>query len=329
MTLELAESGTLPWFWEQAPLPQPQLWLQHGPDLRSLATAAVVPASVAVLAALRSWPEGRNLALRDAEERLWILRACAAVGDGRLWQAQDLAQGRTLLFDRLRGALSRRLAGPVRHELTGPLQTLAFSAEIAQRMAGLPGDARFAANLDIIGQCVRELHQRQSAAISLWLAPPPGVAPPAVLREVLEEAQAMVQGCLGVPLRCSGLSLLDGVLLPGPGQKLRIGWLALLLMAGRRASRTSGENRGLKLSVARDQGLFLELDESVEAGALGPEFAAQGDAAALAAVAVLLEEAGLELLPQDGRGIRLEVHALRQEECTEPGSGVAPRLGLG
>jgi hypothetical protein len=329
MGLEPAEPGALPWFWQQAPLPQPQFWLQRPVDLQCLATAAPLPASEAALAALRGAPEGGSLVLRDAEERLWVLRPCAAVDGGRLWQAQEVAQARVLLFDRLRGALGRRLAGPVRHELTGPLQTLSFSAEIAQRMGGNPGDPRFAANLETIGQCVHELHQRQSAAVSLWLAPQPGVAPPVALREVLAEAEAMVRAHLGAPLRSTGLSLLEGVLLPGPGHKLRLGWLALLWMAGRRASRTGGENRGLKLSVARGQGLVLELDGPAGAEALGPEFAAQGDAAALATAAVVLEEAGLELLPQDGRGIRLQVHALRQEECTKPGGGVTPRLGLG
>src|SRR5581483_2690249 len=40
MGLEPAEPGALPWFWQQAPLPQPQSWLQRPLDLQCLATAA-------------------------------------------------------------------------------------------------------------------------------------------------------------------------------------------------------------------------------------------------------------------------------------------------
>ena len=333
MLTGLAEHDALPWFWEQAPLPRPQLWLQRGKTLRRLAPEEPLPAGAAALSALSEWPEGRTALLRDSAGALWRLRPCAALDGCRLWQAQSVEQSRVLLFDELRATLGRVLAETVRHELAAPLQTIAFNADIAERLAGTTGDERFTANLKGIKPRVRELQRRQVAAVALWLAGPPDLAALTPLREVLDEVQAMLQGYLGIlgtPLQPSGLPLLDGVLLPGPAQKLRIGWLALLVMAGSRASRrTGGESRGLRLGVARQAGVFLELDESADAAALGPWFATLGDAAAMAAAAVLLEEAGLELLPQDGRGIRLEVHALRQEECTRPGSGVTPRLSRG
>jgi hypothetical protein len=317
MSSEAPQVEMLPWFWATAPMPRPALWQLRDGVLLQLPSGEPAPADRAVLAALGNAEAGARdcsrpvlLAVRDAADRLWRLKSHKLPDGSLLWLTQELERTRVLLFGELRAALAAILISPIRHELSGTVQTLSLSADIAGRLldSGAAGDGRLAENLEVIRRRLLELHRRQTDMLELWLSDPAKAGPPAELKTVLEAVVGLLKSHLaiaGTQLVVDDLAVLEGTMLGGAPGYASIGMLALLLLLGPQpVQRPPAEKRRQTLAVklTSTEPPTLELESKPRRGEL-PPFAGMEGVTALAAIAALLDAAGLELSPPGTDGV--------------------------
>lgn len=298
-------AAPLPPHWRHAPMPDAAL-CQAWPDrlLREGHPLAASPALLAQLAA--PGQAGATIAAWDSSGTAWRLRRAAVDAVQPLWRIQSIDDSRERLLVALRGLLGRRLTGSVLHELRGPLNALSLHRDLIERvLAGgdLAASApRLQGSAGVIRERLRDLAQRQDAAVALWLGEPvPGGVE---LKRLVEDSLRLLRGHLSlqeVLLRSEGLDALAGVHLARGAVEAQLVLIALLLAAcaGALRNRVGGGEAELRCVAALEQGRWsLELQAPCEATELGRELADTDGEGLLAALALLLEPSGLRLEAQ-------------------------------
>jgi len=306
--LDLRSKGSAaPWHWRQAPLLDAPLCLARHDGLYRLGHHQPVAASPALLGALSTaGANGEMLIAEDSSGTVWRLRRAGA-GDGvHCWQLQYLHESRSRLLGRLRGLLAPRLSACVLHELRNPLNALTLHADLIARLlpeAGRPAPTdRLAASVDIIKQRLRELSERQYSAVALWLedAAASG-SPPLTVSRLVDASLRLIRGYMSlqdVRLRSASLQLPADLHLRGHLAAVQLALLAALLVACAGAKRNRTANGGADVVLLADKvdgSLVLELQSALDGETLARELADTDGAGLFAALALLLEPAGISL----------------------------------
>jgi hypothetical protein len=304
LDLPPAQAPPMPPHWRLAPMPDAPLCLAQPRRLLDQGGHQALAASPALLAALAAPVEtGTTLAAYDSSGAAWRLRHAGFDTSQPLWRVQALADSRAGLFAALRGLLGRQLAGGLLHELRGPLNALSLHGDLIERMAssGEPAASapRILNSAGVMRERLRELSRRQDALVALWLGEPASGG--AGLRQLVDESLRLLRGHLSlqeVRLRGDGLDCIGEACIAGGAAAAQLALFALLLgaCAGARHNRVAaGEAEVLFVATLEDRILTLELQAPYEFQALGRELAGTDSAGLLAALALLLEPAGLRL----------------------------------
>lgn len=297
-------AAAAPAHWLLAPLPQAPLYLARRDALLRAGSHQPLPASPALLARLSApAAAGEVLPACDSSAAPWRLRHVCEAGTAQLWQAQPLADSRTLLYAALRDALARRLTEAVLHELRNPLNAMSLHADLLLRL--LPGEqpaARAQPSLEVIRQRIGDLRQRQDAAVALWLGDAAHAETQgAALAAVVDDSMRLLRGHLAlheVRLRGARLEQIGAVRLRRGAAATRLVLMALLLAAcaGAAHYRAADGSAEVLLQAGADGAtLQLELQAPLQAQALARDLADTDQAGLLAALALLLDEAGITL----------------------------------
>ena len=299
-----AADAAAPAHWRLAPLPRAALLLARRDALLHADGHDPMPASPALLARLTTpAAEGEQLLACDSSAATWRLRHIAAAGAAQLWQAQSLADSRTQLYSNLRGAVARRLTEAVLHELRNPLNALSLHTDLMQRLlsGGQPVE-RVLPSLEVMRQRVGDLRKRQDAAVALWLGDAElDESQGAGLGGVIEDSLRLLRGHMAlheVRLRSAELELIGAARLRGGVAHTRLVLMALLLMASAGAGQyraADGSGEVLLQAAVEGPSLVLELQAPLDGQALAREVADTDSAGLLAALALLLDSAGITL----------------------------------
>lgn len=305
LDLPSTEAAAAPAHWRRAPLLNAPVWLARCDRLIRAERHEPIPASPALLARLgRPAAAGEMLIAYDSSGEAWRLRHADAAGELQLWQAQSLSDSRARLFSTLRGVLGQQLTECVLHELRGPLNALSLHADLMARLlsAGAQQVQRALPSVEVIKQRVGDLRKRQDAAVMLWLGDvAQAEAAGADLGEVVDSSLRLVRGHLAlqeVRLRSEALQLIGSTRLRQGAAQTRLVLMALLLTAcaGARQFRTAdGSTEVVVQASIEGRTLVLELQAPIDGGTLGRELADTDTAGLMAALALLLESAGIAL----------------------------------
>lgn len=305
------ESSAARWYWRKAPLPDAPLVLIGAGGLHRLGDERLWPASPRLLAALGAQAGSNGAVLAaDPSGAVWRLRHAGAAGGQQFWQIQELAESRRRLLADLRRVLASRLYGHVLHELRNPLGALSLHADLLSRLlseVGPPASAdRCRTSVEVIRQRLRELSERQNAAVSLWLEDQTADGPqPVELDRLIDASLRLVRGYMSlqeVRLHAETLQAPSALRLPGHAAALQLTLLAALLAACAGAKQ-AGTDQVVVASSSAGGSVGLEIRSALDGEALARELAGSAGDSLLAALALVLEPTGITLHPNPEQAV--------------------------